>query len=120
MDLPTMLKQAPKSKDDLSRDLLRVIMGEVSTRRARTGKEPGDEEVHAIIRKLITANAETRRELEQRGQTGHEVYDRLGRENAYLERLLPKGLDRVAVLKELEPVVADLKATKNDGRAKGL
>ena len=120
MDLPAMLKEALKSKDDLARDLLRVIMGEVSTRRARTGKEPGDEEVHAIIRKLITANAETRRELEQRGQTQHDAYERLGRENAYLEQLLPKGLDRAAVLKELEPIVADLKGAKNDGQATGL
>ena len=120
MDLPTMLKQAPKLKDDLSRDLLRVIMGEVSTRRARTGQEPGDEEVHGIIRKLIAGNAETRQELEQRGQTQHDAYERLGRENVYLERLLPKALDRAAVKKELEPIAAELKGAKNDGQATGL
>ncbi len=120
MDLPAMLKEALKSKNDLARDLLRVVMGEVSTRRVRTGKEPGDEEVYGIIRKLIASNAETRGELEQRGQTGHEAYERLARENAYLEQLLPRGLDRAALRKELEPIAADLKAAKNDGQATGL
>jgi uncharacterized protein YqeY len=120
MDLPAMLKEALKSKDDLARDLLRVIMGEVSTRRARTGQEPTDEEVYGIIRKLVAANAETRQELEQRGQTGHEAYDRLGRENVYLERLLPKALDRAEVRRELAPIVHDLKGAKNDGQATGL
>ena len=120
MDLPAMLKEALKAKDDLARDLLRVIMGEVSTRRARTGQEPTDEEVYGIIRKLVAANAETRQELEQRGQTGHEAYDRLGRENVYLERLLPKALDRAEVRRELAPIVHDLKGAKNDGQATGL
>jgi uncharacterized protein YqeY len=120
MDLQAMLKEAVKSRNDLARDLLRVVMGEVSTRRVRTGKEPSEEDVYGIIRKLIASNAETRKELEQRGQTGHEAYERLGRENAYLGGLLPRGLDRAAVRKELEPIAADLKGAKNDGQATGL
>jgi uncharacterized protein YqeY len=120
MDLQAKLQEAMKAKDDLARNLLRVILGEVSTRRARTGKEPGDEEVHAIIRKLIAGNQETRKELEQRGQTAHEAYERLARENAYLETLLPKTLDQAAVRKELEPIAAELRGAKNDGQATGL
>ncbi len=120
MDLQAKLKDAMKAKDELARDLLRVILGEVSTRRARTGKEPTDEEVHAIIRKVLAGNQETRKELEQRGQTAHEAYERLGRENAYLESLLPAVLDRAAIRKELEPLGAELRAAKNDGQATGL
>src|SRR5947209_7212117 len=120
MDLQAKLREAMKAKDDLARDLLRVVLGEVSTRKARTGKEPGDEEVHGIIRKLVAGNAETRKELEQRGQTTHAAYDRLARENAYLEALLPRTLDRAAIRKELEPIAADLKGAKNDGQATGL
>ncbi len=120
MDLPVLLKEAMKSKNDLARDLLRVILGEVSTRRARTGQEPGDEEVYAIVRKVIAGNAETRKELEQRGLTAHEAYERLGRENAYLESLLPAALDRAAIRKELELIAADLRGAKNDGQATGL
>jgi uncharacterized protein YqeY len=85
MDLQAKLREAMKAKNDLARDVLRVILGEVSTRRARTGKEPSDEEVHKIVRSLIASNTETRQELERRGQTTHEAYGRLGRENAYLE-----------------------------------
>src|SRR5437879_978152 len=48
MDLQAKLREAMKSRDDLARDLLRVVLGEVSTRRARAGKEPSDEEVHGI------------------------------------------------------------------------
>ena len=120
MDLQAKLREAVKARDDLARDLLRVILGEVSTRRARTGKEPTDEEVQGIIRKLIAGNAETRQELEKRGQTTHEAYGRLARENAYLESLLPAALDRAAIRKELEPIAADLKGARNDGQATGM
>jgi uncharacterized protein YqeY len=120
MDLRGKLQAAIKAGDDTARDVLRVIMGEVSTRQARTGKEPRDEEVHAIIRSMVANNNETRKELEQRGQTGHEAYERLARENAYLETLLPKTLDQAAIRKELEPLAADLKAAKNDGQATGI
>lgn len=120
MDLRAKLQEAMKAKDDLARDLLRVVMGEVSTRRARTGKEPGDDEVYGIVRSMIANNKETRHELEQRGQTAHEAYARLARENAYLETLLPTTLDRAAIRRELEPIAAELRAAKNDGQATGL
>jgi uncharacterized protein YqeY len=116
MDLQAKLREAMKAKDDLARDLLRVVLGEVSTRRARTGREPGDEEVHGIVRKLIAGNDETRRELERHGQ----AYGRLARENVYLETLLPKALDPAAIREELEPITADLKGARNDGQATGL
>jgi uncharacterized protein YqeY len=120
MDLHAKLTEAMKAKDDLARDLLRVVLGEVSTRRARTGKEPPEEEVQSIIRKVIAGNSETRLELERHGRTTHEAYERLARENAYLETLLPRTLDRTAIRKELEPVLDQLKTAKNDGQATGL
>ena len=120
MDLQAKLREAMKAKDDLARDVLRVVLGEVSTRRARTGKEPTDEEVHGMIRKLIAGNSETRPELEKWGQTAHEPYARLGRENAYLETLLPASLDRAAIRRELEPLADVLKGARNDGQATGL
>ena len=120
MDLQAKLREAMKTKKGLARDVLRVTLGEVSTRRVRTGKEPTDEEVHGIIRKLIASNNETRQELEKRGQTAHESYARLGRENADLEALLPASLDRAAIRRELEPLAAALKGARNDGQATGL
>jgi uncharacterized protein YqeY len=120
MNLQAKLQEAMKAKDGLARDVLRVILGEVSTRRARTGKEPTDEEVHGIIRKFIAGNNETRQELEKRGQTAHESYARLVRENAYLETLLPASLDRAAIRRELEPLADTLKGARNDGQATGL
>ena len=120
MDLQAKLREAMKAKDDLARDALRVVLGEVSTQRARTGKDPTDEDVHGIVRKLIAGNSETRQELEKRGQTAHESYARLGRENAYLETLLPASLDRAAIRRELEPLADALKGAKNDGQATGL
>src|SRR3954467_2955828 len=115
-----MLQEAIKAKNDLARDVLRVIMGEVATRRGRTGKEPNDEEVHAIIRSLIANNKETRTELEHRGQTTHEAYERLAGENAYLETLLPQTLDRDAIAVELQPMEVALRSAKNDGQATGM
>ena len=120
MDLRARLQEAIKAKDDLARDVLRVIMGETSTRGARTGKEPGEQEVHAIIRALVASNNETRKELAQRGQTTHEAYERLARENAYLEKLLPRTLDQAAIRQHLEPILPALRGAKNDGQATGL
>jgi uncharacterized protein YqeY len=120
LNLQAKLQDAIKARDDLARDLLRVILGEVSTRRARTGQEPTDQEVYAFIRKLMANNDETRRELEQRGQTGHEAFGRLARENVHLATLLPRTLDQGAIRQELEPLAAALKAARNDGQATGL
>jgi uncharacterized protein YqeY len=115
-----MLREAMKARDELAKGLLRVVLGEVSTRRARTGQEPTGEEVQGIIRKVMAGNDETRRELERHGQTDHEAYGRLARENAYLQTLLPQTLNREAIRNELQPIVADLRGAKNDGQAMGL
>jgi uncharacterized protein YqeY len=120
MNLQAKLQEAIKARNDLAKEVLRVVLGEVSTLQARTGKEAGDAEIHGIMRKLMTSNNETRKELEQRGQTAHQAYERLGRENAYLETLLPKTLDQAAIQKELQGIAAELKAAKNDGQATGL
>ncbi len=120
MNLQAKLQEAIKARDDLARDLLRIIMGEVSTRQARTGKEPPDAEVHGIVRSMMTNNSETRKELEKRGQTTHEGYARLARENVYLETLLPRTLDQAAIQKELEAIAAEVKGARNDGQATGL
>jgi uncharacterized protein YqeY len=120
VNLQAKLQEAMKARNDLAKDVLRVIMGEVSTREARTGKAPSDEDIFAIIRKLIASNSETRKELEKRGQTAHEAYERLARENTYMDAMLPKSLDQAAIRKELEPLVAELKGAKSDGQATGL
>jgi uncharacterized protein YqeY len=120
MDLRAKLQEAIKAKNDLAKDVLRVLMGEASTREARTGQPPSEADVHAIVRKLIASNTETRTELERRGQTGHSNYQRLAEENTYLEGLLPKSPDTAAIRRELEAIAGDLKAAKNDGQATGL
>jgi uncharacterized protein YqeY len=120
MNLQAKLQEAVKARDDLARDLLRVILGDVSTRQARTGKDLPESEVHAIIRSMIANNQLTRKELEQRGQTNHPSYEKLGRESTYLETLLPKTLDQAAIAQALAPVAAEVKAAKNDGQATGL
>jgi uncharacterized protein YqeY len=120
MDLQAQLKEAMKTRNDLAKNLLRIVLGEVSTLKARTGKEPADTEVHGIIRRVIAGNNETRKELEQHAQTAHEAYARLAQENSYLETLLPKTLDQAAIKKELDAIAAELKAAKSDGQATGL
>ena len=119
MDLQAQLKEAMKARNELAKNLLRIVMGEVSTLKARTGKEPADTEIHGIIRRIIAGNNETRKELEQHGQTTHEAYARLAQENAYLETMLPKTLDQAAIKKELEAIAAALKGAKSDGQATG-
>ena len=67
MDLHAKLVEAMKAKDDLVKDVLRVVLGEVSTRKARSGKEPRDEEVHATIRSMMARRG--RRRVRLRGRS---------------------------------------------------
>ncbi|HMF17546.1 MAG TPA: GatB/YqeY domain-containing protein [Gemmataceae bacterium] len=119
MELQAQLREAMKARNELAKNLLRIVLGEVSTMKARTGKEPADAEIHGIIRRVIAGNNETRKELEQRGQTTHEAYAHLAEENAYLETMLPKTLDQTAIKKELEAIATELKSAKSDGQATG-
>jgi uncharacterized protein YqeY len=113
--LRTKLTEARRSKAEVQRSVLTVVLGEVSTFEARSGKPPGDEEVEKMIRKVILGNTETLGLLEKRGESN----PTLRQENAFLESLLPKTLTVAEVKEHLAEVLPAIRSAKNDGQATG-
>src|SRR5262245_39570191 len=108
------LIEARRSANAVHLGVLQVVLGEVSTAEARSGKTPGDDEVEKIIRKVILGNQETLGHLEQRGQAGGDNHAKLTAENQLLATLLPKTMsvdEIVAALAEVKDAIA---GAKND------
>ncbi len=116
-DLQTRLNQARKSGDKQAMSLLQVILGDISTLKARNNKEPSEDQVDGMIRSLRDKNNETLALLAGKGREDDEV--RLKNENTYLTSLLPTTLTVEQIVAELAEA-ADVKTAKNDGAAVGL
>ena len=102
------------------KDLLSVILGDISTAEARSGKDVPDAEVEKLLRKMVEANSETLAQMKahHRGEDPHVAV--LEREIAFIKTLLPQTLDPAAIVAALEPVKADIRNAKNDGQATGV
>ena len=86
-EIKKRMLQAMKSGDTLEKEILRVALGEIQTQEARASKAMSDEEVAAVLRKLVKNNQETLGVSERAEQK-----DQLAKEIAILESLLPKAL----------------------------
>ncbi len=106
---------AMKAGRTLEKEILRVALGEIQTQEARVAKSMSDEEVAAIVRKLVKNNQETLAASESAEQK-----EQLAQEIAVLESLLPAALGVDEIVVALAPVVDALKAAGNDGQATGV
>jgi len=107
--------QAIKAKADVEKEILRVAMGEITTEAARPGRVGSDEEVQAILRKLVKSNEETlasTTEADKRAVLTQEI--------EILSAFLPKSMGPEEILAALAPVVEQIKAAGNDGQATGI
>ena len=89
---------AVKAGDTVTRDVLRLALGEIQTAEARKNAPLAEEEKVAALRKLIKSNEEV------------EV----------LASLLPAQLTVAQIIAALEPQHAAIKAANNDGQATGM
>ena len=107
--------QAIKAKANVEKEILRVAMGEITTEAARPGRLGSDEEVQAILRKLVKSNEETlasTTEADKRAVLTQEI--------EILNAFLPKSLSAQEITALLAPVVEQIKAAGNDGQATGI
>lgn len=102
------------------KDLLSVILGDIATAEARTGKELPDAEVEKLLRKMVESNAETLTQLKSHQRADDPRVAVLEREIAFLKTILPETLDLTAIVQALEPVRADIIGAKNAGQATGV
>ena len=90
-DIKARFKQAMKARLEVEREILRVAIGDITTRDATS-----DEDVQAVLRKLLKSNEET---------LGHGVSDderaKLEQENQVLREFLPRTLDEVQIVEAL-------------------
>lgn len=107
--------EAMKAKDTLTRDLLRVAQGDIEMHHTRTGEHMTDEQAQKVVRKLIKSNEET---IEH--TTDPAGIEKLNKEIAILEALLPRTLGVDEIVAALAPVQDDIKAVGNDGQATGV
>ena len=107
--------EAMKAKDSLKKEVLRVAQGDIEMHHTRTGEHMSDEEAQKVIRKLIKSNQET---IEH--TTDPAAVEKLTKEIAILEELLPRTLGVDEIVAALGPVESDIKAAGNDGQATGV
>lgn len=114
-EIKKRMLQAMKSGDTLEKEILRVALGEVQTQEARVSRAMSDEEVAAVLRKLVKNDQETLAVSESAEQKAQ-----LAKEIAILESLLPRTLGVDEIVAALGPVRDAVKAAGNDGQATGV
>lgn len=107
--------QAMKAKDSLATSILRLALGEVQTAEARTNRKATDDEVTAVLRKLIKSNDETLAVAVDEDQKRI-----LTQENTLLAALLPASLTPEQIAEALAPVAEAIREAKSEGQATGV
>jgi hypothetical protein len=102
---------AVKAKDDVAKNILKVVLGEIDTQEGR-GKDLTDEQIYTIVRKTLQGIEEM-----LTYKPGNAVL--LG-EKAILTALVPTQLSREDIIAELTPKLEELKGAKADGQATGI
>lgn len=113
-------EDAKRSGNREEKNLLSVILGDLTTAEARTGKDVTDADVEKLLRKMVESNNETLTQLKTHQRADDPQVAVLEREIVFLKSILPQTLDVAAIAKALEPVQAAILNAKNDGQATGV
>jgi uncharacterized protein YqeY len=106
---------AMKAGNLVEKEILRVAVGEITTEAARPGRKGSDDEIEAILRKLIKSNEES---LAAGPAPDREAV--LREEIGILAAFLPKSLSVDEIVSALSPVAEAIRAAGNDGQATGV
>jgi len=117
--IKTDIRQAMRDKDILTRDLLRVVLGDIQTQAAREGAELSDADAQKVVRKMVKSTDETIAALTERGQDAQAI-EKAQAERVLLQSLLPQTLSVDQIVQALEPVADALCAAGNAGQATGI
>jgi uncharacterized protein len=107
--------KAMKEGRTIEKEVLRVVVGEITTNAARPGMTGNDDEARAVIRKLIKSNEETRAVSEDPVQRSH-----LELENRTLVGFLPQSLSIEQIVAALQAVKDAILSAGNEGQATGV
>jgi uncharacterized protein len=107
---------AVKAGDTVTRDVLRLALGEIQTAEARKNAPLAEEECVGALRKLIKSNEETLAAL----AADDARVAVLKQESEVLASLLPAQLSVAQIVAALGEQSAAIKAANNDGQATGI
>jgi uncharacterized protein YqeY len=107
---------AVKQGDTVTRDVLRLALGEIQTAEARKNAPLSEEDAGAALRKLIKSNEETLAAL----PPGDDRIAPLKREVEVLASLLPAKMTVAQIVEALAGQADAIKAAGNDGQATGI
>lgn len=107
------LKTAMKAKDTLTLSTLRLITAaikdrDIALRAEASDREMTDEEITAVMSKMVRQRQESARAYEEGGRL--ELVERELAEIAVIEGYLPRQLDAAEVAAAIDAVVAELEA----------
>lgn len=115
-EIKSRMTRAMRERDDVVKNVLGLAVGEVQTAEARANRPLHDDEVAAIVRKLLKSNEETLALA-----AGDEPKAApLRREIEALSALLPKAMSVEAIAEALAPMAEALRTAKTDGQAMGV
>lgn len=114
-EISKRIKRAMKEGDVVTREVLRVALGEMQTAEARGGGALPENEAAAIVRKLIKSNDET-----IAATSDDAARATLRRENEVLREFLPTTLGVEQIVESLAGVADAVRAAPNDGAATGV
>jgi len=107
--------QAMKDKNELEKELLRVLLGDLQLAETRNGKALSEKEEQQIVRRMVKSNQETVAMTQDPA-----AVEKLKAEFVILEGLLPKTLSVAEIIAALQPVADDIKQAGNPGQATGV
>jgi uncharacterized protein len=115
-DIKKRVVTAVKAGDGVTRDVLRLALGEIQTAEARKNAPLSEEDAAAALRKLIKSNEETLAAL----PAGDDRIATLKREVEVLASLLPAQMTVAQIVEALAEQAAAIKAAGSDGQATGI
>lgn len=102
---------ATKNKDDSTKNILKVVLGDINTQEGR-GLTLTDEQIYNTIRKILQGVEEM--------LTYKPNDTTLLKEKTILSNLVPNQLTKSDIIAELSPKLEELKNAKSDGQATGI
>ncbi len=113
------IKNAMRAKDNLRRDILRMVKTEIKSIEVNERREILEADVDAMLKRVIKQTKETLEDSKK--GTDEERTNKLASQVAILEEYLPQQLSGEALIALIEEKIAELKATtkKDMGKVMG-
>jgi len=117
-DLKIRIKTALKNKDEVTKNLFRIVLGEIESLSLKSSNVT-EEQCHNIVRKFIEANNSNIELIKDKPDRAGSVL-LANQENFVLQTLLPNTLSVAEIVAMLEELRDGIASAKSVGQANGI